>query len=152
MLPFSWLGLVLMAVGLGLMVAEVFITSFGLLFAGGIVLFLLGGAMLFDVPDVSDVRVDFWSVLVPAVAGLALFAGIAIFAVGRTFLRAQTAGVDELIGLVGRADTTLQPEGRVYVRGEYWNALADEEIPAQSRVEVTAVDGMRLRVRRAVER
>ena len=106
--------------------------------------------MLFDMPTVSDVQVDFWSVLVPSVTGLAIFAGIAIFAVGRTFLRQQTAGVSELIGMVGRADTALAPEGRVFVRGEYWNARSDEEIPASSRVEVLGVEGMKLRVRRVV--
>jgi membrane-bound serine protease (ClpP class) len=151
MLPFSWLGLVLMAAGLGLMVAEVFFSSFGLLFAGGIVLFLLGGTMVFDMPDVSDLHVSFWSVLVPAVSGVAVFGGLAIFAIGRTFLRKQTAGVSELIGMVGRADTDLAPRGRVFVRGEYWTARSAEEIPMGTAVEVTAVEGMRLRVRRAPE-
>jgi membrane-bound serine protease (ClpP class) len=57
--------------------------------------------------------------------------------------------VSELIGMVGRADTTLAPEGRIFVRGEYWSATADEEITAGLPVEITAVEGMRLRVRRA---
>ena len=106
--------------------------------------------MLFDMPDASDVAVDFWSVLVPTTVGLAAFGGLVIFAIGRTFRRAQMAGVSELVGLVGRADTPLSPEGRVFVRGEYWNARSDEEIPVQAAVEVTGVEGMRLRVRRAV--
>jgi membrane-bound serine protease (ClpP class) len=151
MLPFSWLGVVLMVAGLGLMIAEVFFATFGLLFAGGIVLFLLGGVMIFDMPDVSDLQVSFWSVLVPAVSGVAVFGGIAIFAIGRTFLRKQTAGVSELIGMVGRADTEIAPEGRVFVRGEYWTARSAEEIPVGAAVEVTDVQGMRLRVRRAPE-
>jgi membrane-bound serine protease (ClpP class) len=149
MLPFSWLGVVLMAGGLALMIAEIFFSTFGLLFAGGIVLFLLGGAMIFDMPDVSDLRVSFWSVLVPAVSGVAVFGGIAIFAIGRTFRRRQTAGVSELIGMVGRTETRLDLEGRVFVRGEYWTARSAEEIPVGAAVEVTAVEGMRLRVRRA---
>jgi membrane-bound serine protease (ClpP class) len=66
-------------------------------------------------------------------------------------MSAQTVGVAELIGLVGRAATELNPEGRVFVRGEYWNARSDEEVPAHTRVEVTAVEGLRLRVRRARE-
>jgi membrane-bound serine protease (ClpP class) len=102
-------------------------------------------------PDVSDLHVSFWSVLVPAVSGVAVFGGLAIFAIGRTFLRKQTAGVSELIGMVGRADTRLAPEGRVFVRGEYWTARSAEEIPVGAAVEVTAVQGMRLRVRRAPE-
>jgi membrane-bound serine protease (ClpP class) len=148
-LPFSWIGLLLLLLGLGLVAAEVFVQSFGVLFAVGIACFLLGGSLLFDLPELSDLTVSFWSVLVPSVAGFALFAAVAVFAVGRTLLRAQTTGVSEMLGLVGKSATSLAPEGKVFVRGEYWTAQADEEIPAGARVEVTAVEGMRLRVRRA---
>jgi membrane-bound serine protease (ClpP class) len=72
-----------------------------------------------------------------------------VFAVGRALARPQTAGVSELLGLVGRVATPLAPEGRVFVRGEYWAARGDEELPAGEAVEVTGVEGMRLRVRRA---
>ena len=110
---------------------------------------MFGGSILFDMPDASDLSVSFWSVLVPTVAGFALFAMLMIYAVGNSLMRGQTTGVDELIGMVGRADTGLSPHGRVFVRAEYWNAQADGEIPADAKVEVTAVEGMRLRVRRA---
>jgi membrane-bound serine protease (ClpP class) len=150
LLPFSWLGLVLMVAGVALMVAELFVSALGLLFAAGVVVFLLGGAMLFEMPDVSDVSVSFWSVLVPAATGMIGFGAIVIYAIGRTFARAQTAGVSELIGMIGRAATALDPEGRVFIRGEYWTASCDERIPTDSAVEVTAVEGLRLRVRRAV--
>jgi membrane-bound serine protease (ClpP class) len=148
-LPFSWVGLLLMLVGIGLLIVEIFVSSYGLLFAAGLACFLLGGSMLFDVPELSDLTVSFWSVLVPITAAFALFGGLVVFAVGRTFMRNQTAGVSELIGMIGTSQTALAPEGSVFVRGEYWTASADEEIPAGERVEVTAVEGMRLRVRRA---
>lgn len=148
-LPFSWVGLLLILAGLGLVAAELFVSAYGLLMVLGLACFLLGGTMLFDMPEASDLRVSFWSVLVPAVAGFAVFAAIVIYAVGSSFIRAQTAGVDELVGMLGRSDTVLSPEGRVFIRGEYWNARSDEDIPADAQVEVTAVEGMRLRVRRA---
>ena len=148
-LPFSWVGLMLMFLGMGLLVAEVFVTSYGFLFSGGVICFLLGGSMLFDLPEVSDLNVSFWSVLVPITAAFSLFAGIVVFAVGRSMGREQTVGVGELLGLVGRAQTALAPEGRVFIRGEYWSARADEEISAGEAVQVSAVEGMRLRVRRA---
>ncbi len=149
-LPFSWVGLLMILFGLGLVVAELFVTSYGLLLAAGLVCFLLGGTMLFDMPELSDLTVSFWSVLVPTVLGFGAFAALVIYAVGRSLLLKQTAGVSELVGMIGRTDTDLAPEGRVYVRGEYWNALGDEDpIPASTSVEVTAVEGMRLRVRRA---
>jgi membrane-bound serine protease (ClpP class) len=148
-LPFSWVGLMLVILGLGLFVAEIFVTSYGLLFAAGVVCFLLGGSMVFDMPETSDLNVSFWSVLVPITLAFAVFAGAVVFAVGRTFARGQTAGVDELIGLQGEAQTALDPDGRVFVRGEYWNARADESIGEGEPVLVSAVEGMRLRVRRA---
>lgn len=149
-LPFDWIGLVLMFAGLGLLVAEIFITSFGLLFAAGIVCFLLGGSIVFEQPEVSDLNVDFWSVLVPAVAGLGVFSAIVVFSIGRTMFARQTAGVDEMIGMIGRTTSALEPDGKVFVRGEYWNASADTKIAAGEAVEVVAVEGLRLRVRRSV--
>jgi membrane-bound serine protease (ClpP class) len=148
-LPFSWVGLLLMGLGMALVASEVFVPAMGALFAAGIACFLIGGSMLFDLPQFSDLDVSFWSVLVPSVGGFALFAAVVVFAVGRTLMRAQTAGVSELLGLVGKSATPLAPEGKVFVRGEYWNAQAEEPLPAGARVVVTAVDGMRLRVKRA---
>jgi membrane-bound serine protease (ClpP class) len=151
-LPFSWLGLLLMAAGLGLVVAEIFVTAYGLLFALGLACFLIGGSMLFEVPEVGDLELSFWSVLVPIVTGFGIFGGVVVVAVGRALRRPQTAGVDELIGLVGRTATPLAPEGRVFVRGEYWAARGSEDLPAGVEVEVTAVEGMCLRVRPAARR
>jgi membrane-bound serine protease (ClpP class) len=148
-LPFSWVGLLILLLGASLMVAEIFVGSLGLLFAAGVVCLLIGGSLLFDVPEYSDLSVSFWSVLVPVVSGFAAFAGLVVFAVGRTMMTRQTAGVGELIGLQGRATTALSPAGKVFVRGEYWNASADESIASGEAVEVTAVEGLVLRVRRA---
>jgi len=148
-LPFSWLGLILFLAGLGLLAAEVLVGSYGVLFALGIACLLLGGTMIFDVPEVSDLDVSFWSVLVPAVTGVAMFGALVVFGVGRTMGRRQTAGVDELVGMLGRAEGALTPEGRVFVRGEYWNVRSDEPVAAGERVEVLGVEGMQLRVRRA---
>ncbi len=148
-LPFDWVGLLLIFAGIGLLIAEIFVTSFGSLFTAGIICFLLGGTMLFDRPELSDLNVSFWTVLLPAVIAVALFGGIVVFSVGKTFTLAQTAGVGELVGLVGRCSTRLGPEGKVFVRGEYWTALCDdEEIGEGEAVEVTAVEGLRLRVRK----
>jgi membrane-bound serine protease (ClpP class) len=151
-LPFSWVGLILVFAGIGLLVAEVFITSYGALFAAGIVCFLLGGNMLFDRPEVSDLGVSFWTVLVPAVVAMAVFGGIVIVSLGRSLMAAGRAGVDDLLGQVGIASTALDPEGRVHVRGEYWNVEAEEPVAEGESVEVVAVDGLHLRVRRTDRR
>jgi len=148
-LPFSSLGLLLLVAGIALYIAEIFITSYGLLFVAGSLCFLLGGSMLFDLPEVSDLNVSFWSVLLPAVIGMSLFAALVIYTLGRSQSRKQVTGVSELIGSVGRSVTALEPEGTVFIHGEHWRARAEESIAVGERVEITAVEGLRLRVRRA---
>jgi membrane-bound serine protease (ClpP class) len=151
-LPFSWVGVLLLLLGAGLVIAEGFVSSFGVLFLVGLGCLLVGGTMLFDRPDLSDLSVDFWRVLVPVVVGFAVCGGLLVFAIGRVSQRAQVAGVEQLVGMIGVASTRLAPSGTVFVHGEYWNADAAEPVEANERVELLAVDGLRLRVRRAPER
>jgi len=151
-LPFSWIGLLVMVVGMALLVLEIFVTSFGVLFTLGVICLLVGGTMIFDVPEMGDFSLPFWSFLVPVVAGFAAVMGIVVLIVTRSIFGAQTAGVDELLGMLGEARTPLNPNGKVFIRGEYWSATADQEISSGERVEVTAVEGMTLRVRRAAAR
>jgi membrane-bound serine protease (ClpP class) len=148
-LPFSWVGLLMLLLGLGLVVAELFVSAYGLLMLAGLLCMLLGGSMVFDLPEVSDLSVSFWPVLVPVVTAFGVFTAVVVFAVGRTMLQRQTAGVDELIGAIGKAVTDLDPAGKVFIRGEYWSAVAIETVSRGARVEVIAVDGLQLRVRRA---
>ncbi len=148
-LPFSWIGLLVMLVGMILLVLEIFVTSFGVLFTLGVICMLVGGSMIFDMPELSDLTLPFWTFLVPVVAGFAICAGTIVLIVTRSVFRAQTTGVDELLGLIGEARTPLCPDGKVFIRGEYWSAKADQQIESGESVEVTAVEGLRLRVRRA---
>jgi membrane-bound serine protease (ClpP class) len=148
-LPFSWVGLLMLLAGIGFVMAELFVTSHGVLMAAGLVCMLLGGSMVFDMPETSDLTVSFWSVLVPVVGAFGVFALVVVFAVGGTLRMRQTAGVDELIGSTGKTVGDLDPAGKVFIRGEYWSAVASEKIPRGSRVEVIAVEGLQLRVRRA---
>ncbi|MBM3306790.1 MAG: hypothetical protein FJY74_00460 [Candidatus Eisenbacteria bacterium] len=89
------------------------------------------------------------SALMPAIALLVVFF---VFAVPVGLLaqakRVRT-GPAGMIGKVGEAATPLAPSGKVFVRSEYWNAVADEPLPAGSAVRVVAVQGLRLRVERA---
>jgi membrane-bound serine protease (ClpP class) len=151
-LPFSWVGVLLILAGMALFVAEVFITSYGVLFAAGIACLLVGGSMIFDRPDVSDLTIPFWPVLVPAVSGMAIFAGIVVIALGRSHRLEQQSGTSEMQGMQGTASTPLDPTGTVYLRGEYWRALADAPVAEGDPVVVVAVEGLQLRVRSGTSR
>ena len=51
--------------------------------------------------------------------------------------------------MIGKTVSPLAPDGKVFVRGEYWNAQADEDLEEGEAVEVTAIDGLQMTVRRA---
>jgi membrane protein implicated in regulation of membrane protease activity len=140
-LPFSWVGLLLLLLGLGLITARAVRDDARRAARVGLLCMLVGGTMVFDLPEVSDLSVSFWSVLVPIVGAFGSFAASWCSRSGARLLLRQTAGVDELIGAVGKAVSDLDPAGKVFIRGEHWNAVSIETIPRGARVEVTGVEG-----------
>ncbi len=51
-----------------------------------------------------------------------------------------------MIGMTGRAETALAPEGMVFVRGELWRAQSGISIAAGEQVRVVGVNGLTLEV------
>lgn len=147
MMPVNYVGVLLIAFAMLLFLAEVKITSHGLLTLGGVVALVLGSLMLFDTAE-EVYRVSL-SVIVPVVAvTLAFF----VFAVGagiRAQRRRPTTGAVGLVGARGVVTEDLSPSGKVFVEGELWFATSDERVEKGAEVIVARVDGMRLTVRRA---
>jgi membrane-bound serine protease (ClpP class) len=145
-LPVNVVGVLLMAAGLGLLVAEVFVTSHGLLAVAGIVSFVFGSLMLVDAP-VPELQIGLEVVLPVAVALAGITGLLAIRAVRSRRLRPQS-GVEAMIGEPGEVVDRIAPdhEGKVFVHGERWTATAAQPLPEGARVRVDAVDGLRLRV------
>ncbi len=146
-LPFNYVGLILIALGLGLLVGEAFMPSFGVLGIGGIVALTFGSLLIFD-PESTGLALD-RSIIFTAVATLSSFVFIISFLVFRSQRSKPTLGVEGLLGEVGEARSVLAPRGKIFVHGEYWNAEADGEVAPGERVEVVSVDGMTLKVKRA---
>jgi membrane-bound serine protease (ClpP class) len=62
----------------------------------------------------------------------------------------QETGAEGIIGETGVAKTDIDPQrGKVFVHGEWWNAVADGQIPAGSRVQVEAVNNLVLKVKKS---
>lgn len=150
-LPVNWAGLMLMLFSLLLFIAEIKVTSFGLLAAGGVVSLVLGSLLLFDSPA-PFLRVS-GQVLIPVLVVTVLMVLLAIALAVRTLRRPVTTGQEGMIGLVGTAVEPLSPRGRIQVRGELWWAEDDgtaggPPVAAGDEVEVTGLTGLNLRVRR----
>jgi membrane-bound serine protease (ClpP class) len=143
-LPINWLGAALLVLAFTLFVLEVKFTSHGVLGAGGALAMVLGSVMLVESP-VPELRIH-WST---ALAVTLPFSAITVFlltiAVRARRNKVET-GVEGMIGQIGEALTHLGPEGKVFVRGEYWNAVALRPVAAGARVKVTAIDRLTLTV------
>jgi membrane-bound serine protease (ClpP class) len=151
-IPFNWLGLILIAAGVGLMVAELFLPTFGALFALGVVCVAFGAHSIFDVPEEMDLVVPFWRVIFPAVAAVATIGGLVAFMMARTLFHPQVAGAEGLLGASAVVDTAIRPDragGRVQVHGELWHAEATEPIEPGTRVRILEVRDLVVRVARA---
>jgi len=78
-----------------------------------------------------------------------------VFAVGMG-LRAQTKKVTTgdrgIVGETGTAKTDIGETGSVFVHGEFWNAHSDTKISANTKVQVVAVEGMKLKVKIASQK
>ena len=60
-------------------------------------------------------------------------------------------GIESLIGQSATARTPIDHRGKVFIRGEFWDARADESIQESERVRVLSVDGLLLHVERDPE-
>jgi membrane-bound serine protease (ClpP class) len=144
-LPLSWAGVALIAIALLLFLLEVKVASYGLLTVGGLISFVLGSLMLFDGP-IPDMRVSLGVVLPTAV----LIAAATVFLLNRVVAahRSQVmTGKAGLVGEIGKTLSDLDPDGKVLVHGEYWDARATGgRIDAGSKVRVEAVTDRRIDV------
>ena len=143
-LPINWLGAALLLLAFALFVLEAKFTAHGVLGVGGAVAMVLGSVMLISSP-IPEMRIH-WST---AIALALPFAGITMFLLSLV-VRARRGkvetGQEGMVGETGAAITALEPEGKVFVRGEYWDATAPQPVPAGARVRVTAIRQLKLTV------
>lgn len=144
LMPLDYTGLTLIVLGIALMVAEVFLPSFGTLGLGGIAAFVIGSVMLIDT-DLPGYGIS-WALIVPLAAVTALFsffvAGMAL----RARRRPVVTGAEELLGATGEMLEDIQAEGWARVHGESWQVRSRVPLARGSRVRVTARHGLILEV------
>ncbi|GBD42390.1 hypothetical protein HRbin39_01781 [bacterium HR39] len=144
-LPVSYVGLALVLLGAALLVAELFIGSFGVLGVAGIVSLAAGGLLLFE-EDVPGFAVSLW--LVTGVAGgggaLLLAAG---WMVAKSRLRRVEIGPERIVHARATVLSWHEGEGEVRFEGEVWQARGPRELALGTEVEVVGREGLVLEVR-----
>jgi membrane-bound serine protease (ClpP class) len=145
-LPVRVTGLALIGLAVALLIFDVFAPTHGVLTAGGIISFLIGSLMLFDRGD-PLFRLSLAYIIPATVITAAFFA----FVIGKG-LRAQAlpvkAGSETMVGKTVKLLTAIDPRGgKVFVEGEYWNAVSDIPIEKDGNAEVAAVEGLTLKLK-----
>ena len=148
-------GIALMVFAVLLFVAEVWVTSHGILTAGGIAALLFGTIILFPAvrPTFPGIRytVEPWVILF-TVGSNALFFGLLVRLLVRTKRVPLVTDLSHLVGAYGVTRSALAPHGIVRADGEEWTAAsAAGDIPAGTPVRVLRVEGLALIVERATE-
>ena len=148
-LPVNLTGVFLIMFAMVLFLVDIKAQSHGLLTMGGVVSLVLGSLILLGggtgVARISLVVVG------TVVAVTVLFFAFVVGAGWRAQRRKAVTGWEGLIGERGEAVTALEPHGKVFVHGEYWNAESSESggaIGKGAPIIVERVDGMTLRVRK----
>ncbi len=146
-LPINYAGVALIILGIAMFVMEVLTPTYGPLTIGGIVSMSIGSMMLINT------SADFLKISKPIIfAAVGTTAAFFIFALGAT-LRAMrkkpTTGKEGLIGAIGKAVSDISStDGKVFIRGEYWNAISEQKVEKDTEVEVLEVNGLKVKVKK----
>ncbi len=143
-LPINWLGAALLLLAFTLFALEAKFTAHGVLGVGGTVAMVLGAVMLIDSPF-PEMRVHWGTAIALALPFSAITVLLLTLAVRARRGKVGT-GREGMIGETGAALTELSPEGKVFVHGEYWDAVSARPVAAGARVRVTAIEKLKLTV------
>lgn len=149
-LPVNWFGIVFIILAFVLFVLDIQATAHGALTAAATASLIVGGLILFNSPG----SLPYYRVSVPLVIGTSLVLAGMFFAILLVALRTRhlpvRTGSGLLIGKQGEVRQALAPGGTVQVGGELWSADTEgETIEAGQKVVVVAVNGLRLKVKKA---
>jgi membrane-bound serine protease (ClpP class) len=141
-IPVNTAGLLLVIFGIGLLILELNVPSFGILGVGGAISLVIGSIMMTRAVPGIAVSLSLVVPLALATAGLVLF-------LGRLALQAQRQPpASTLIGTVGHARTSIAAgaQGQIDVHGEIWRASSRAPIVAGQSVRVVDRRGLTLLV------
>jgi membrane-bound serine protease (ClpP class) len=142
LMPINYAGVALILIGLTLFGLEAAFTSHGILAAGGVVSMLIGSMILINSPwPGARIRLTTsLSVTLP----LAIITVLLVRFAWAARMRKAVTGEEGLINAIGLTRTDLEPTGKVFVHGEWWEARAEQNVPAGTRVRVRKIEGLTL--------
>jgi len=144
----NWLGLLLILAGILLLALELVTPTFGGLAIAGTIALAIGSLVLIS-PDSP-----YGDIPISVIATMVLTTFFFFLVAGRLGLKAQKrkkmTGYEELIGEEGVAMMDFEKgKGKVFIKGEIWNAVSEDDIKKDDTVIVEQVKGLTLYVKKA---
>ncbi len=143
-LPISWGAAALIVLALVLFVLEAKFATHGLLTVGGTVAMILGAVLLVESP-VPEMRIRLGTAVAVAVP-FALVTSLLVTLAIRARRNKVMTGASGMVAEIGVAHTPLAPSGKVFIHGEYWDAVSSEPVEAGAKVCVRKLEGLTLQV------
>ncbi len=144
-IPVNFAGVLFIVMAIVLFVLEVKVVSYGFLTIGGIVSMVIGSAMLFknDLPGMG--------IPMGTVFAMSLLVAVLVIFLVRLVIKAHgnqpMAGEESLVGMTGFAVQPFEKKGKVFVNGEYWDAISTTAIEKQQEIEVVKIANMILHIK-----
>lgn len=149
LLPTRFSALALIVAAFVLFALEAKYTSYGILGTGGVICMTFGALLLVDGP-IPELRVRLLTALGVSIP-LGVIAVFLMTLVVRAHKNRVVTGTEAMIGEIGVARTPVAADGKVFVRGELWNATAPTTIAEGSKVRVRGVEGLRVVVEAVID-
>ena len=146
-LPLDWGSMGLMAIGIVLLILEVFITSYGILSIAGLAAFIMGSLFLFH-GDEGFITIDY-PVIFSTLGGVALALGIIIWYLWKDNKKVKKN--TNFFMPTGQKGVVLSKlpnnEYQIKVRGEIWRGTSDDQLDLNDPVIVETVDSNKLYIK-----
>jgi len=142
-LPVNYTGVLFIVLAFILFIVDIKAPTHGILSAMGVASLAFGALILFESPMFAVSRT--------LILGISLFTGLFFAFVVAKVIHIQTkhavTGREALIGALAEARTDLDPQGKVFLKGEYWDAVVRGESVCKGEwVRVLNREGLRLTV------
>jgi membrane-bound serine protease (ClpP class) len=141
-LPVNYAGLLLIALAIIFFIAEIKVASYGILSIGGLISLTIGSIMLFE-----DVGVSL-KLMMPTILLVGGFFVVLAGLAFRAYRSKPMGGTEGLVGEIGTVKEAVDPEGLIFVHGEYWHARSTEKLEPGDKVEVVGIHGLVLEVKK----
>lgn len=149
LMPINYAGLSLILIGIGFMLFEIYVSSFGIIGFGGVTAFIIGSIMLFDVHD-ANYHLTWPLIILMSIVSISFFYVIVSLAL-KSQKKVIVTGREGLISSEGSVTRIVGDEIIVQVLGEIWEARSTHKLHVGQKIKVTSLEGLILKVEPLLE-